>query len=93
MLNLQKNNYNQLYLKANRMSSHILANKQRIQAYLRESNLNLATFQKLEECFLKCDKNGTGQITSKQFIIKMAKNNVKIEQHLLNNLLADIALN
>lgn len=56
ILNLHRNKYSTLYLKANQISEHILADKTRIQHYLRQSNLNLHTFQKFEECFLKCDK-------------------------------------
>ena len=47
----------------------------------------------MESCFLKCDKNRQGQVTRRNFILKLAKNNVKIPQNLLNNILSDIQLN
>lgn len=61
VMNLQKNNYNELYLKANQHSRYLLQNKQRIRTYLRETpNLQLRTLQQLEQAFLKCDKLRTG---------------------------------
>jgi hypothetical protein len=62
LLNLRKNNQNLIYLKANQMSIKSLQNKQRIQRYLREAQIQLLTLQHLQECFLKCDKQRTGQI-------------------------------
>ena len=93
MLNLRKNDQHQIYLKANQMSTKSRHNKLRIQRYLREANLQLLTLQHLQTCFLKCDKNRTGQITRKAFCLKLAKNNLKVSEHLLNNLMADIQLN
>lgn len=37
VMNLQRNNYNQLYLKANQVSPHCLQNRNRIRIYLREN--------------------------------------------------------
>lgn len=37
VMNLQRNNYNQLYLKANQLSHQLLQNKDRIRTYLRET--------------------------------------------------------
>ena len=93
LLNLRKNNQNLIYLKANQMSMKSLQNKQRIQRYLREAQIQLLTLQHLQECFLKCDKQRTGQIQRKAFLLKLAKNNIKVSEHLLNNLLQDIQLN
>ena len=76
-MNLMKNNYNEIYLKANKVGNFILANKQRIRTYLRETpNLQLRTLQQLEQCFLKSDKDRTGQITRRAFMLKLAKNNI-----------------
>ena len=79
VMNLMKNNYNEIYLKANKVGNFILANKQRIRVYLRETpNLQLRTLQQLEQCFLKCDKERTGQITRRAFMLKLAKNNIQV---------------
>lgn len=44
VMNLMKNNYNEIYLKANKVGNFILVNKQRIRTYLRETpNLQLRT--------------------------------------------------
>ena len=75
------------------MSLKSLHNKSRIQRYLREANLQLLTLQHLQTCFLKCDKHRTGQTSRKKFILKLAKNNVRVPEHLLNNLLLDMQLN
>lgn len=94
VMNLQRNNYNSLYLKANQLSNHMQVNKQRIRHYLRENpNLQLRTLQQLEDAFLKADKQRTGQITRKTFILKLAKNNISVSQHLLNNMMYDMQLN
>lgn len=37
VMNLKRNNYNELYLKANTTSKHCLQNKDRIKMYLREN--------------------------------------------------------
>jgi hypothetical protein len=61
MMNLQRNTYNDLYLRANQVSPYILQNKQRIRTYLREApGLQLRHLQQIETCFLKCDKTRTG---------------------------------
>lgn len=46
VMNLQRNNYNSLYLKANQLTNHMQVNKHRIRQYLREnSNLQFRTLQ------------------------------------------------
>lgn len=93
-MNLQRNNYSDLYLKANIVSNHCLHNRTRIRTYLRENpHLQLFTLQQIEDCFLKCDKQRVGQITRRSLILKLAKNNVSVTQHLLNNILQDLQLN
>ncbi len=42
---------------------------------------------------MKCDKGRTGQITRAAYLIKLAKNNIRVTEHLLNNLLQDLQLN
>jgi len=46
----------------------------------------------MEQCFFKCDKNRTGQISRRAFLLKLAKNNISIPQHLVNNILDDMQL-
>lgn len=90
---LPRNDYNLMYLKANTLSNFILNNKQRIKTYLREvPGLQLRTLQQMEQCFMKCDKNRTGQISRRAFLLKLAKNNISIPQHLVNNILDDMQL-
>jgi Ca2+-binding EF-hand superfamily protein len=94
IMNLPRNDYNHLYLQANQLSGYMQQNIHRIRTYLRETtNLQLQTLQDFASCFLKCDKQRSGQITRRAFILKLAKNNTQAPQHLMNNILQDIQLN
>jgi len=55
------------------MSNKMIMNRDRIRKYIKASPLDYLTIKKLDDLFVRCDKQRTGQIPKQKFLGKLAK--------------------